>query len=275
MGALRTYVTCSPSKCAQREISRKFSRSLTQVLISVTDPKCSRRRPFVGRAAQLSAAYRPQPRSSTACARAPSLVDRTAALLTQGNWRSTSKATPATLTERVDKIEPRSQAARFTGWAPSARAPCKAPAHTLYTCVRLRLLLSEQLGLVLVHRRARGRCWRESNTNTPTSAPPARARGRKPNVYFAMCRAQKHVGGVGAREAATTKPQRETMREAGGRGTEVGVSRACDEKDFRDCVTGEGMGCVREDNLVSPPTGRCDRGTWGYIEGPRTKAQTW
>ena len=97
-GLLRSHVTSLRSKCAQREISRKFSRSLTQVLISVTDTKCSRRRPFVGRTAQLSAAYRPQPHSPTACARAPSLVDRTAALLPQGNWRSTSKATPATLT---------------------------------------------------------------------------------------------------------------------------------------------------------------------------------
>ena len=126
-----------------------------------------------------------------------------------------------------------------------------------------------------MHRRARGRCWRESNTNTPTSAPPARARGRKPNVYFAMCRAQKHVGGVGAREAATTKPQRETMREAGGRGNEVGVSRACDEKDFRDCVTGEGMGCERESDCVLGSPGRGGFGKWGYIEGPRTKAQIW
>ena len=90
--ALWPHVTSLRSKCAQREISRKFSRSLTQVLISVTDPGCSRRRPFVGRTAQLSAAYRPQPHSPTACARAPSLVDRTAALLPQWRWLSKSKA---------------------------------------------------------------------------------------------------------------------------------------------------------------------------------------
>ena len=34
------------------------------------------------------------------------------------------------------------------------------------------------------------------------------------------------------------------------------VARACDEEDFRDCVTGEGMGCVRGDNLVSGSPGR-------------------
>ena len=38
-GALRPYVTSSPSKCAQREISRKFSRSLTQVLHLGADVK--------------------------------------------------------------------------------------------------------------------------------------------------------------------------------------------------------------------------------------------
>ena len=118
-----------------------------------------------------------------------------------------------------------------------------------------------------MHWRARGRRWRESNTNTPTSAPPARARGRKPNVHFAMRRAQKHVGGVGAREAATTKTRRKTTREAGGRGTEVGVARACDEEDFRDCVTGERMGCVREDNLVSGSPGRGGFGKWGRLVG--------
>ena len=104
--------------------------------------------------------------------------------------------------------------------------------------------------MLLVHWRRQGRRWRESNTPTPTSAPPARARGRNPNVYFAMRRAQKHVGGVGAREAASRKTRRKTTREAGGRGTEVGVARACDEEDFRDCVTGEGMGCERESDCV-------------------------
>ena len=121
--------------------------------------------------------------------------------------------------------------------------------------------------MLLVHWRARRRRWRESNTPTPTSAPPARARGRNPNVYFAMRRAQKHVGGVGAREAATTKTRRETTREAGGRGTEVGVSRACDEEDFRDCVTGEGMGCERESDCVSGSPGRGGFGKWGRLFG--------
>ena len=71
-----------------------------------------------------------------------------------------------------------------------------------------------------------------------------------------MRRAQKHVGGVGAREAASRKTRRKTTREAGGRGTEVGVARACDEEDFRDYVTGEGLGCVRQDNLVPGSPGR-------------------
>ena len=34
------------------------------------------------------------------------------------------------------------------------------------------------------------------------------------------------------------------------------VARACDEEDFRDCVKGEGMGCVRGDNLVPGSPGR-------------------
>ena len=36
----------------------------------------------------------------------------------------------------------------------------------------------------------------------------------------------------------------------------MGVARACDEEDFRDCVTGGGLGCVRQDNLVPGSPGR-------------------
>ena len=47
----------------------------------------------------------------------------------------------------------------------------------------------------------------------------------------------------------------------------VRVARACDEEDFRDCVTGEGMGCVRGDNLVSGSPGRGGFGKWGRLMG--------
>ena len=118
-----------------------------------------------------------------------------------------------------------------------------------------------------MHWRRQGRRWRESNTPTPTSAPLARARGRKPNVSFRMGRAERHVGGVGAREAASRKPD-ENPHEKQERGARrVRVARACDEEDFRDRVTGEGMGCGREDNLVPGSPGRGGFGKWGRLFG--------
>ena len=54
--ALWPHVTSLRSKCAQRDIYRKYSRSLTQTLHSVLTSKCSRRRLFFGRTPQLPAA---------------------------------------------------------------------------------------------------------------------------------------------------------------------------------------------------------------------------
>ena len=45
------------------------------------------------------------------------------------------------------------------------------------------------------------------------------------------------------------------------------VARACDEEDFQDRVTGEGMGCGREDNLVPGSPGRGGFGKWGRLFG--------
>ena len=123
------------------------------------------------------------------------------------------------------------------------------------------------LGLLLVQCRGRSRRWRESNTPTPTTAPLARARGRKPNVYFRMGHAERHVGGVGAREAATEKPNAGAHEKQERGALRVRVARACDEEDFRDRVTGEGMGCGREDNLVLGSPGRGGFGKWGRLFG--------
>ena len=54
--ALWPHVTSLRSKCARRDIYRKYSRSLTQTLHSVLTSKCSRRRLFFGRTPQLPAA---------------------------------------------------------------------------------------------------------------------------------------------------------------------------------------------------------------------------
>ena len=47
----------------------------------------------------------------------------------------------------------------------------------------------------------------------------------------------------------------------------VRVARACDEEDFRDRVTGECVGCGREDNLVLGSPGRGGFGKWGRLFG--------
>ena len=44
-------------------------------------------------------------------------------------------------------------------------------------------------------------------------------------------------------------------------------ARACDEEDFRDCVTGESLGCVRQDNLVPGSPGRGGFDKWGRLFG--------
>ena len=66
--------------------------------------------------------------------------------------------------------------------------------------------------------------------------------------------------------------RRENLTKEGNRESESGavrvrVARACDEEDFRDCATGEGMGCVRGDNLVSGSPGRGGFGKWGRLFG--------
>ena len=109
---------------------------------------------------------------------------------------------------------------------------------------------------------------RRSKTKaSPSSAPCARTRSRSRTVSSAMGRAERHVGGVGAREAASRKPD-ENPHEKQERGAlRVRVARACDEEDFQDRVTGGGMGCEREDNLVSGSPGRCGFGKWGRLFG--------
>ena len=71
---------------------------------------------------------------------------------------------------------------------------------------------------------------------------------------------------------ARERRRRETLTKEGKRESESGAvrvrdARACDEEDFRDRVTGEGMGCGREDNLVPGSPGRGGFGKWGRLFG--------
>ena len=123
------------------------------------------------------------------------------------------------------------------------------------------------LGLLLVHWRRRARRRRSKTKSSPVERTARTQRSRKRSVFFALRRAQKHVGGVGAREAATRKPD-ENPHEKHKRGAvRVRVARACDEEDFRDCVTGEGMGCERESDCVPGSPGRGGFGKWGRLVG--------
>ena len=91
-------------------------------------------------------------------------------------------------------------------------------------------------------------------------------RSRKRSVSFALRRAQKHVGGVGAREAATRKPD-ENPHEKHKRGAvRVRVARACDEEDFRDCMTGIRWGYGRERCFLWGTPGRRARVGWASNE---------
>ena len=142
-------------------------------------------------------------------------------------------------------------------------------------CVRLRLLLSlqpEACPCALALSSPTPALKKKMN---PVERTARTQRSRTRSVSFALRRAQKHVGGVGAREAATRKPDENPPEKHKRGAVKVRVARACDEEDFRDCVTGEGLGCVRQDNLVSGSPGRGGFGKWGYIDGRRTKAQRW
>jgi len=71
-----------------------------------------------------------------------------------------------------------------------------------------------------------------------------------------MGRAERHVGGVGAREVATENPNAGAHEKQDRGVVRVRVARACDEEDIRDRVTGEIMGCGRESDFVPGSPGR-------------------
>ena len=151
---------------------------------------------------------------------------------------------------------------------PSARAPFKAPAHSVYTCVGLRLLLSGDRGAAAGAVAPSTRpAPALKNKSSPDERTARTQRSRRRNVHLALCRAERHVGGVGAREAASRKPDENSHEKQERGAVRVRVARACDEEDFRDCVTGEDMGCGREDNLVSASPGRGGFGKWGRLFG--------
>ena len=62
------------------------------------------------------------------------------------------------------------------------------------------------LGLLLVKRRGGGRRRRSTRQSSPDERTARTQRSRRRNVHLALCRAERHVGGVGAREAASRKP---------------------------------------------------------------------
>ena len=74
------------------------------------------------------------------------------------------------------------------------------------------------------------------------------------------------VGGR-ARDRRRENLTKEGKRESEQGAVRVRVARACDEEDFRDRVTGECVGCGREDNLVPGSPGRGGFGKWGRLFG--------
>ena len=120
---------------------------------------------------------------------------------------------------------PRSRAARFTGWTRPARAPCEAPAHSVYTCVRLRLLLSVQPGLAAgALAPSRPTLARVEHTNPDDRTTRTRARTKAERVLsHGPCREARRWGGRA--RSGDGKTQRRSTREAGERGTQ-GESRA-------------------------------------------------
>ena len=99
---------CGRGRCDRMSLLRLLTARCTKIRANSLDlslrrcipaltSACSRRRLLVGRTAQLPAAYPPQPHSSTSRARAPSLVDRIAALLTQGTGTRRREQAPAML----------------------------------------------------------------------------------------------------------------------------------------------------------------------------------
>ena len=57
-----------------------------------------------------------------------------------------------------------------------------------------------------MQRRGRGRRRRSKRKSSPDERTARTQRSRRRNVHLALCRAERHVGGVGAREAASRKP---------------------------------------------------------------------
>ena len=117
-----------------------------------------------------------------------------------------------------------------------------------------------------MHWRSRARRRRSKTKSSPVERTARTQRSRKRSVSFALRRAQKHVGGVGAREAATRKPD-ENPHEKHKRGAvRVRVARACDEEDFRDCMTGIRWGYGRERCFLWGTPGRRARVGWASNE---------
>ena len=81
------------------------------------------------------------------------------------------------------------------------------------------------LGLLLVKRRGRRRRRRSTRQSSPDERTARTQRSRRRNVHLALCRAERHVGGVGAREAASRKPDERGQTKERTRGSQ-GESRA-------------------------------------------------
>ena len=120
------------------------------------------------------------------------------------------------------------------------------------------------MGLLLVKEADAGA---QQDRAAPTSAPLARSAADVATCTW-LCAVPRGTWVGWARE----RRRRENLTKEGKRKSESGalrvrVARACDEEDFRDRVTGEGMGCGREDNLFPGSPGRGGFGKWGRLFG--------
>ena len=121
--------------------------------------------------------------------------------------------------------------------------------------------------LLLVQRRGRGR-RRRSKTKAARRAHRAHARAAEAAPFPLRWAVPRGTWVEWARE----RRRRENLTKEGKRKSESGAvrvrdARACDEEDFQDRVTGEGMGCGREDNLFPGSPGRGGFGKWGRLFG--------
>ena len=121
--------------------------------------------------------------------------------------------------------------------------------------------------LLLVQCRGRGR-RRRSKTKAPTTSAPLARSAAESAACPLLCAVPRGTWVQWARE----RRRRKTLTKEGKRESEQGavrvrVARACDEEDFRDRVTGEGVGCGRESDFVSGSPGRRGFGKWGRLFG--------